>query len=245
VLLGYSRQYPVEEFDVLTVDGKRLVELPFAVPLGTVTLPEPLTCNSLELPDNVDVAQWLATPPKDRVRGAIVARTLTEIPIMWTGLIDMVVKWRNAYWLLDHKTTSMMGPTYYEQFKLASQFNGYAYALQRALNLTVDGVIVNVLAIRKPTVKGTGKGTTFEKQGLPIRRDQIDEWQVNTLGLLGQFLTTLATGREPLMHNQACRTKWQRNCDYLGVCSMEKESRQTYLDTGDYRPVTWSPLNRD
>ena len=230
VLDNYANEYPTETFDVLaTVDEQGvqspLVELPFAVPLGTITLREPTMFMN-----------------KDSKTGLVEAILLQEIPIIWTGKIDMVIRNTGRIWLVDHKTGMMGGETYFQQFKLASQFTGYKYALVELLKCEVVGVMINALITRKPTK--TGIPFTLMRQEIPITDEQVDEWKANTLRLLGQFLGYYADGYFP-MHTNHCRTKWQKACEYLGVCELPAQSRQTYLGSADFMDVTWSPLNEE
>lgn len=237
VLFGYARAYPVEEFNIFHVDGKPMVELAFAVPLGTIQLPEEILVPSVEDPDD---RQLNDVERAQLTGGRIILRSVREIPVVWTGKIDMVVDRGGEMWLCDHKTTSVFGDSYFEGFHLSSQFNGYTYALEKCVGQAPRGVLLNALAIRKPTA--TGKGTTFHRLWKPIAKREVDEWHYNTLLNLTNFFVGLTDGQFP-MRTTSCRTKWQRNCEYLGVCNMDQASRLLYLHSGDYETVTWSPLN--
>lgn len=241
VMNGYARQYPTDEFAIAILYNEPAVELPFAVPLGEITLSEPTLMPVLELdapnPDGLLTAlDYAKAKPSE---GHISLRMVDKVPVMWTGKIDMVISKDGDLWLLDHKTASQFGDTYFEGFHLASQFRGYAYALLKSLGQQVKGVCVNVLAIRKPTA--TGKGVTFHRGWLPIEPQEVDEWHKNTLTQLSAFLNTIVSGVVP-MRTSACRTKWHSNCPYLGVCTLPPESRELYINTGDFRNVEWSPL---
>jgi hypothetical protein len=239
VLIGYAREYPVEDFQVFTLDGKPLVELAFAVPLGVIHLPAPLLIPSVEDTDD----RKLTDVEKAQLKGGrVILREMVEIPVIWTGKIDMVIDRGDGLWLADHKTTSVFGPTYFEQFHLAGQFSGYSFALEQCLGRLPLGVLINALAIRQET--RTGKGTTFHRAYLPIPEQQVREWQTNTLNVLSNFFQGLYDGNFP-MRTCSCRTKWQRNCEYLGVCQLSPESRQIYLHSGDFETTHWSPLNQD
>jgi hypothetical protein len=238
VIMGYSRTYPFDDFQLCTLDeGAPLVELPFAIPMGEVDLAEPILLPSLELAEPAGLLdQALART------GRVEIREFRSIPIVWTGKIDLVINRGGKIWLADHKTTSVFGPSYYEQYGLSSQFSGYAWAIQQALNTTVEGVLINVLAIRKPTK--TGKGVEFDRKYLPIEQYIVNEFHLNTLNVLSDFLNGFVHGRFN-METTSCRNKWQKNCEYKGVCTMEPQSRLLYLHSGDYETAHWSPLHND
>ena len=241
VLMGYARNNPFDDFELCTLDNQPLVELPFAIPLGEIDLAEPCLLPSLELePAEGESSDLLATALART--GRISLRSYRTIPVVWTGKIDLVINRAGRIWLLDHKTTSVFGPSYYAQYDLASQFNGYSWAIQTSLGIPVDGVAINVLAIRKPTK--TGKNCEFDRKYLPIRQDQITEWHVNTLETLSDFLNGFVHGRFN-MQTTSCRNKWQKDCEYKQVCTMEPASRLMYLHSGDFETATWSPLHRD
>lgn len=230
VIQAYNRTYPVETFDVINVAGLDslavpAVELPFAVPLGVITIAFDTMLTNLRPDGSVELLSCSAG---------------TQIPVVWTGKIDLLINWQQQTWLCDHKTTSVFGPSYFEQFRLSGQFTGYAWAVKQALGINVHGVMVNVIAIRKPTK--TGKGVEFSRQWLPIDAHRIDDWQRNTMMLIQNFFYGMSVGDVP-MRTCSCRTRWQRNCEYIEVCTLPKDHRGMYLESGDFKTVDWSPLD--
>lgn len=67
-----------------------------------------------------------------------------------TGKIDLVVEWHggNKY-ILDHKTSSRLGSTYFKQFKPGRQMLGYCFATQELLDIDITGAFINALAVYK------------------------------------------------------------------------------------------------
>lgn len=248
VMNGYSRSYAVEDFQLLAskdADGNPVpfVELPFAVPLGSVTLDEPLLLPNLRMDHimdgtSLDVYKRVALEEQ----GTLEMIEVREIPIIWTGKIDLVVQHNGEYWIVDHKTTSVFGESYYEAYKISSQFMGYKWALEEMLKLQIAGTMVNVLAIRKPTK--SGKNCTYDRRWLTTENHMVKEWRENTMYQITEFFSSLQNGFFP-MRTTACRTKWHRNCEYIGVCTLPAEQREMYLHTGDFQTVTWSPLREE
>lgn len=235
VLHQYSLSYPADDFSVMNLDGHSFVELPFAVPLGVLELPEPLTLPDITLsPEELNDYKTAAL-----ASGQVSLGSYDRIPVIWCGKIDLVIVHNGKCWICDHKTTSMFGDTFFEQFNLSSQFMGYKWALQESLKINIEGVLINALAMRKPTK--TGKGITFHRMYMPTEGYLIEEWHQNTLENIGAFFQSLANGYFP-MKTTACRTKWHSNCEYLRVCTLPAEQRDMYINTGDFRDVTWSPL---
>ena len=207
VLEQYCKFYPSEMFSVVrTPEQKAMVELPFALPLGDVLLP-----------DN------------------------SRVYILWTGRIDGIIQWDNQYWALDHKTSSMKGPTFWKDFELSQQMIGYTWAASQLLGQRITGVVINGLFCRKPSKAGTP--TEFERQRFAYPDYMLQEWHQNTLTLVSDFLGHYSRSFFPK------QTKWCCGkyglCSYHSVCTASPTDRDFILQSSDFKDVTWSPLNND
>lgn len=223
VIKGYNQTYPSDLQVVKDKDGAPLVEIPFLLPLGEITI-------------NASV------PVKDMKTGVIEVRWLGSVKIIWTGKIDLVVSMNNSTYGMDHKTTSIMGPSFFREFDLSSQFVGYTWALRELLNLTsaqLPGFIINAIAVRKPT--RTGEKLTFSRYTTFITDEQVLEWKKDVLEHLSTFLSFLLNSYFPKA------TKWcvgkYGECEFFNVCLLPEKQRALMLSTGDYKSVTWSPLD--
>lgn len=232
VIVGYASTFPVDDFSVLERPDPadpttRLpcVELPFAVPLGSVELPEEATFTNLV--SNADGTT------------RVELFTTRVVPIVWTGKIDAVIEKEGRLWVLDHKTTSVFGPTYFSQYEMSPQMLGYAWALQELLGRQVAGVLINVLAIRKPTK--TGKGVEYGRQYISYEPHMIEEWRVNQLTLLSEFFGNILNDYFPKRMTW-CITKFQRKCEYFEVCTLPAAHRTHLLYSNVFKHITWSPL---
>jgi hypothetical protein len=79
------------------------------------------------------------------------------------GKVDVIVRWRGEYWLMEHKTTSKdiePGSDYWQRLRIDGQVSTY-YEGAHALGFDVVGCIYDV--IRKPTMKPY-KATPEEKR---------------------------------------------------------------------------------
>lgn len=166
------------------------------------------------------------------------------IPCVWSGKVDVAISWEGRYWVLDHKTTSILGGTYFNQFYNSNQMIGYCWALEHVLGQQVAGALINVLAIRRPTK--TGKSIEFVRQRFEYPRSRIEEWQGNTLSIIENFFHEC---EKPLeneserfpMHTQWCIGKFGQ-CQYFDVCTVPSQQRMQMLNSGLYEDITWSPL---
>ncbi len=172
--------------------------------------------------------------------GTITSRIFGTIPIVWTGRLDLVYRLDGRLGLLDHKTTSMMGPQFFAEFDIAHQFYGYAAALEYILGETVHEVMINGLGCRKPT--RTGVQFEFNRHIIPINRDLLDEWHTDSLALVANYIQNCEEGYFPK------QTKWcigkYGSCQYRGLCTLPPSSRESAINTSEFRTVTWDPLNK-
>jgi hypothetical protein len=209
LLEKYQLHYYNEPFEILKDDeGEPYVERSFAVFLGNVEYGNPET------------------------------ELFESIPVFYTGRIDLIVVWDGKICPLDHKTTSMMGARFFDEFYNGQQPIGYAWAVQKTFGVEVDGFVVNALACRKPTK--TGKGIEFDRMKFAIDPERIVEWEINTLTIIQDMVEDHSRGYFP-METKWCVGKYGK-CPYFEVCTLPHSSRHKMLGSGLYRDVTWSPL---
>ena len=206
----YEEQYPFEQFEVVRdIDGSPMIEVPFAIPLGSI---------------KTDF---------DGVR--------KEIKIVWTGRIDMVYISENGggLYVMDHKTTSVMGPSYFSSFTISHQMYGYAWAVEQLCGRAVSAVVINALGVRKPT--RTGNAFEFKREVIPVQRGLLNEWKQDCLYIVADFIEMCRRGYLP-KHTAWCVGKFGE-CPFRKVCTLESnEQREIMLSSGEYVDNTWSPL---
>lgn len=223
----YMSEYPRERETfkpLVTPEGKQMVEIPFSIPLG-------------EVPMNTDVP----FSPGALVEGFTDRDSqlyIDTVHVFWTGKIDMVVEIPPDKWVLDHKTTSVLGPTYFEDFVLSQQTVGYTWATEKILGEPVKGLLLNVIMGRPRSKSGVSQ--EFQRRRFIYPRHRLDEWPVNTLYLCADLLSYLARGYFPRM------TKWcigkYGKCKYHDVCSADPDLRNSILHSDSFENNTWSPL---
>lgn len=165
------------------------------------------------------------------------------IQVVWTGRLDLIVKFRELPappFHLDHKTTSIMGEKYFDEYMNEQAQIGYAWATKKMLGLErPEGFMINAICSRPPTK--TGKGTEFRRQRFFLDNDRLDEWEENTLEQVQGLVRDAERGVFP-MHMKWCVGKYGK-CSYFDVCSLPRDERIGFLHSTLYTDVTWSPLN--
>lgn len=163
-----------------------------------------------------------------------------KISVRWTGRIDLIIQEGDTPWVLDHKTTRIVGDSFFGNFYNSQQTIGYTWAASQLLKTQVAGLFLNALAIR-PVTK---TGVPFElcRQKFPYQPSRVEEWVFNTLTLVSDFLSHLDRGFFP-METQWCVGKYGK-CQFFDVCTLPAEQRETMLTSNFYKDVTWTPKHR-
>lgn len=227
----YNKSWSADITTPITLPtGELAVELPFALPLG-------------ELEINQQI--WVRDP--DINSGEAQFRHIDSIQIIFTGKIDRVCQYQNATYILDHKTTSIGGATFFDEFYTSHQFRGYSWAMTQLLGRPVSGVIINALICRPPLKSGQAN-YTFDRQTIRIDQHQISDWQESFLTIVQTFLHHHAQQpnhsppeRAFPMHTNSCITKYGK-CEFFSVCQLTPKHQPALLFSRLFEENTWTPL---
>jgi hypothetical protein len=216
--MAYADHYKHDDVRVISHKGELFIERPFSLMLGTIEV-------------NTEVDLWNDGAP-------VFIRKLT---ILWSGRLDMAVTCGDEnVFVFDHKTTSMMGPTYFKDFLLSQQMQGYVWALRQIMSeRNILGSIINVIAQRKPTK--SGKSLEFARQAHLQASWQQDEWKNDVMREIEHFVHCLTTKNFPKAPKW-CFGKYGQ-CQYHDVCTLPPEQRIGFLNGMNFKNVTWNPLD--
>jgi len=168
---------------------------------------------------------------------------IENLHVQWCGKIDLVVQNDSGqFFVVDHKTTSIGGPTFFEDFILAQQTHGYMWAGQKILNEFFAGFILNALILRKPA-KIKGKGNEFDRKTYYYTQESIDDWELDIKQTIDNFVHALIHNAFP-KGTAWCMGKYGK-CQYHDVCTLPNTQQAIMLFSDMYANVTWSPLDVD
>jgi len=222
-LVRYIKKYSSELWSILDVESRPAVELPFRFDFGHIDINANVACSGHNLVDN-DLPD---TPLYVR-----------KLRIVYTGRIDLIVEQAGKLWVVDHKTSSVGGPSYYEGFRTSSQFRGYCYIAGQLLGREVSGAFANVILARQPTK--TGRDIEYERQPFVYDESLLAEWRHNTFTNISTFVARIISGDFP-QRTTHCTNKFG-TCPYLSVCALPPHLRPHLLYSGNYTEHTWNPL---
>jgi hypothetical protein len=210
-IVSYLALSIAESFRIHTFEGKPQVEIYFELPLGEVEFGSVYNGKHYE-----------------------------TIQVMWCGRIDAIIELDGGLWIMDHKTTSILGETFFADFANSNAPIGYTWAAQQLLQHRVEGLFLNAIAIRKASKTGTP--FDIQRQRFPYDPERIEEWKYNTLVLVSDFLSHMDRQFFP-METKWCVGKYGK-CPYFDVCTLPPAQRLPMLNSNFYRNVTWTPKNR-
>ena len=158
------------------------------------------------------------------------------------GKADGLVKLNGRWWLVEYKTAGQVGKSYIDKLNLDAQITTYVYALQRALNITIAGVIYRIL--RKPTIRQTKKETLFQyfdrliadykerpefyffEERLYRSQDDLAEFEVELWDLTQDLLKCR---RDGLWYKNTSRCSDWSGCSYMPFCLQTPDAESLFV----------------
>ena len=228
----YNEVYRFDPMPPITLpDGRPAVELPFAIPVGSVS-----------------VNSTIAIIDPDENNGEPFETYIEKLPVVFTGKIDRITNHQNEMLLLDHKTSSMGGPTFFDEFYISLQFKGYKWAAEQLVGSPINGVVIDGIICRPPLKSGS-VNHTFDRQTIYIADECVQEWQTSFMLSVQEWVNQVTRQSDfdsdhaqafPMRTGQ-CVTKYGK-CEYFDVCMLPPNQRETMLHSGLYEEHFWSPL---
>lgn len=160
--------------------------------------------------------------------------------LYWTGRVDAIIRYKDKLWVLDHKTSSMLGDKFLDDKLRSNQFMGYYTALNNTIRNQfgedLAGVVLNVVCTGTKEVK-------FETYEIPFVQAQLKEWKKETLWKLNwinMFLRSLTMGNNwTMIERELCVTKYGK-CLFYDVCNTVERARDSVL-LNSYAEQDWNP----
>jgi hypothetical protein len=156
------------------------------------------------------------------------------------GKIDLLVKWSEAIYGLDHKTTSRLGSTYFYQYNLSRQMVGYYVGLRKMYEGTtfyprIQGMLINAIAVYK------GNRFKFERELKTYSTSVIKKYNKYIPVLMREIQekTNLfkTQGINEFVPNWDSCSNWG-GCRYRKIC---ESSRPQLVISQDYHVDFWDP----
>lgn len=222
-LKAYIKRYPTEQFE----HDKVMVERPFSIPLGEIQVDE--LCQF-----DKDLVVFNSTD-----KGPF---HIANVHVQWTGIIDLFLRsTQGKRWVMDHKTTSIAGPTISMNYEISQQLVGYSWAAEELLQEEIEGCILNLIIGRKPTK--TGVAIDFERYFFSFGKTRKANWKIDMLSHCQSLLSYLTSPGFSFPENTLSCVRKFGVCAYHRVCTQDEEQDKMALVMSDiYCNNVWDPL---
>jgi len=218
-MIEYSKVYPSESFSVVGAPENPMIEVPFTIELDGLCIPYCSTCD-----------KWY-TDKQGLVTMTKCPSCLGDLePIEYGGIFDGLIEFSHRIFILEHKSTSVLGASYFDQFKPNNQVAGYIWGASKLSGKKVDGALINAIGVYKASK------TKFERH-ITSRSDvAIEEWKKNVQLTCAEIKFHELHGYWP-MRTQAC-TLYGR-CEFLNVHELEHEAERQARLHMEYEINPW------
>lgn len=226
VMRGYIRRYPSENFQV------KMVEVPFLLDTG-------MWCDCTnciwkgDIPESpaikVAAPSWLYDEKVFTGWECPICQHPVE-SIEYGGIFDGLIDFGGQIYILEHKTTSVMGSTYFNQFRPNNQISGYVWAGQQLSGSPVSGALVNAMGVY---AKGE---TKFDRQIIGRTTDEIIEWKRNIQTVCSEIARAQHAKRYE-MRTVSC-TMYGK-CTFLEVCQLGHQKERDRLLEQEFIVDKW------
>ena len=163
--------------------------------------------------------------------------------ISYIGRMDKIINWDGAVYVLDHKTTSRLGYTYFYKIKPNMQFVGYVWAAQQLGQDRCSGMVLDALLVAKGLLTSAqlSRLTPLGREIATISADDIAEWKEDVSDILDDMARCYQ--RERFCRNTEGCTDFVE-CPYRRVCKEDAGIRESIIKQ-DYNEEPWDPRRKD
>jgi CRISPR/Cas system-associated exonuclease Cas4 (RecB family) len=146
-----------------------------------------------------------------------------------TGKIDLLVKWGEQILVVDHKTTSQLGPTFFRQFEPSLQIDGYVLAGKTIFG-KCDGALINAVLVAKTK-------QTFDRDIFIKTEEDLETYRHEAMEHMYEIWRSRQRGGVPARNTDACTL--YGSCPYRELCLAKGDER--VIQTR-YRTEVWNPF---
>lgn len=143
-----------------------------------------------------------------------------------TGIVDLIAKWHDALFVVDHKTTSMTFDQLYGQYAFSLSFRGYALAVAEEYGEPL-GVLVNAIRFKK----NKALECEFQREPFMYSREDLADIPRTVISIKREIKMCETDGFWPKSSSQ-CVKPWGK-CEYYQLCKYDDPAMVNAL----YRPA--------
>jgi len=158
-----------------------------------------------------------------------------DITILWGGRLDTLVEWDGALYVLEHKTCSRLGGSYFKQFSPNMQPTSYTFGASEYLGKKCHGVIINALEpwkqVLRPTVKTKKLEDHFARDPISRSERQIEDFKIEIVSTVKEIVEReqrVLAGedvRKCFPCTQSECFSYNYRCPYADLCEFGEDER--------------------
>lgn len=166
--------------------------------------------------------------------------------VLYGGRIDLPIEWDGNLWIMEHKTTTRLSGSYFDQYELDKQCTGYIIAAEENFKgRKVMGCIINAMEPWKEVIRKTAKTKEPEDHYLrkPITRSNIikDRFKLNVQRIVRDIEWCHENNEFMEAEKKEVCHYYNRPCPYLQLCQYGEDER--FIER-DYVKEVWEPFKQ-
>lgn len=222
-MMEYIKEYPAENFKIIGHDaGAPIIEVAFTLDTGMFLHCQVCKEHDPDVSARFKSHCFLCNEPKERIE--------------YGGILDGAIEMSGLVYTFEHKSTSQLGPYYFDQFRPNNQVTGYTWALGLLTGKRVGGCLVNAIGVYKT------QKTKFERHITQRSADDIEAWLLNLYHVCEQIKHCERTGYWP-MYTTSCMQYGK--CEYHAVHVLGNAKDQQRRLENDFQTSKWDYEARD
>lgn len=135
---------------------------------------------------------------------------------VYAGRIDKIAEQLNQIYVVDHKTSTQLGLSFFRSFRPHVQMDGYCFAC-RELCGQCSGAIINGVSL------AANPKERFQRSLTPRTKRELDKFKVNFHKWCARIEIDVLK-KEFVEHYTHC-TKWGGKCDFWKLCVFGEDER--------------------
>jgi hypothetical protein len=152
-----------------------------------------------------------------------------SLRIILFGTIDLALrnKANGQILVCDHKTSSRIGPDFFNRLKPNHQYTGYLYLAHKETDLNTDTFLVNGIEVKAKPKTARGSNPKFVRQPTKRTAQDFKEFENSVIYYVEQYLGWCNAGVFPMGHVDACAM--YGGCGFHEVCSAHESIRENII----------------
>jgi hypothetical protein len=163
--------------------------------------------------------------------------------ILYGGRMDLPVDWDGQLWVVEHKTTTRLTGSYFDQFELDKQITGYIVGIEEYYGRKCTGCVLNVMEPWKEPIRKTSKTKApfdhFLRKAIQRSTALKDRFKYNVQCIVRDILWCEENNEFQEAEKKEACFYYNRPCPFLNLCIYGADEK---FIKRDYIVSKWEPF---